>query len=130
MRFEVPILPPQGAEIQGSKRGEREYHVALERFTAEVCTSAPRNVEPFKRAHLSIVAFVGKRRGRYFRPESPYRLWPALDGVFDGLKRANILLAPADAPIVTTAVVPDSYREGVQITIEELAGEQTEEAAT
>jgi hypothetical protein len=120
VRFEVPFLPPRGTEVQGHVREDGEYNAVFRSLAAEVASSAPPCDAPFERAHLSIVAFIGSGREEYFRPRSPRRLWPALDGVFDGLKQARILLASEDAPVVTTAVITGSKKEGLQITIEEL----------
>jgi hypothetical protein len=121
MRFEVPFLPPRGAEVQGRTwREGGEYNAVLSSLAAEVASSAPPCETPFERAHLTIVAFIGSGREEYFRPRSPRRLWPALDGVFDGLQQANIILASENAPAVTTYVVTGSKKEGLQITIEEL----------
>src|SRR5687768_12444875 len=116
MRFDVPALPHPDCALVGSKRGEKEWNEAMDALAAEVYNAAPRGYEPFERPHIAITAFVGKSKKRYFRPESPFALWPALDGVFEGLKRANLISSAGAVPIITTAVLTDCGPvEGLQI---------------
>lgn len=117
MRFDVRALPRTECAIQGSKRAGKEYNAAVDELAGEVYASAPRAEQPFNRPHLTIVAFVGSGESGYFRPQSPKTLWPALDGVFLGLKRAGLT---DEVPVVTVAVLTGCDTEGLQITIEEL----------
>jgi hypothetical protein len=120
MRFEVFALPKQECAQVGSKRAEAAYNAAKEELAGEVYSAAPRQPEPFEVPHVSVTAYIGNGKDGYFRPESPFALWPALDGVFEGLMRANLIKSAALVPIVTTAVMPDCEVEGLAITIEEL----------
>jgi hypothetical protein len=122
MRFDVPMLPHPDCMLVGSKRREKAWNEAKDALAAEVYHSAPTGHEPFERPHIVITAFVGDGHPVYYRPQSPFYLWPALDGVFEGLRRANLIKSPGAVPIITTTVMTDCGDvEGLQITIEELS---------
>jgi hypothetical protein len=128
MKFEVHSLPPRGCEVVGSKRGEEAYNAAKDELACAVHTAAEEHMdtfgewapEPFADPLLTITAFVGHGSEDWFRPESPHALWPALDGVFEGLKRARLIHATAAVPAVLTSVITDCEIEGLALTISEL----------
>lgn len=119
MRFEVRALPRVECALVGSKRSGAPYNAAKEELAGEVYAAAPRRATPFLDPLVSIVAFVGEGGDGYFRPRTPMSLWPALDGLFEGLKRAGLVESVSTVMTKVTRV-QTREEEGLLIVLSEL----------
>jgi hypothetical protein len=120
MRVEIHALPRVELAWVGSAREKAEYMQAHEELRIEVARELPPVHEPFKRAHLSIVAYVGQGEAGFYRPTCAHTLQVALDPVYRALIEREYIKDMKAVPLITTGVITGSEFEGLQISIEEL----------